>query len=537
MKINIFPLIVVFIVLMSTGCGNPSATNPPSINVSINKYFVTGTAPGATITSSLNNPFTDNLSVVSLVPASKTTLLTITKTTSTTNPTYSESITSSTAASFNALMAEPALVLNGKGSLKTLPNNANNPFANEQFFRDAETQLIKSGTSFQPVVKATAQGINALGNATPDTVGTVNTFWIAVSGTTTDASISATCLYVGPNVYIYVDNATPNIAATYTGANLLAISNAFDAIYTTDRATFGSEYKPGIDGDNHITILISPQVDGNGVGLLGYFYSRDESSTATHSNKREMFYVVDTASGSASPLWSDASASGPNSKKGYAILAHEFQHMINFYQKGIVRGLSENTWLNEALSMYAMQACGYSLPQNDSITAAQVATYLTWPETTSLTNWVGNNAHYGASYLFMLYLVEHYGGSGILTGMESNALTGIANVESVTGTGTFGIVFKNWVMANYLDHITTNNAYNYTSINLHSTYVTSGGTYILNGAQLATTAVTAYPYNANANQPGWSAMYQQYTNATNALNISIQNNSGYNYLEGVVLVQ
>ncbi len=552
MKIkNISIALLSLVVLMLSGCGNPSATTPPSVNVSINKYFVTGASPTAAITPSPNNPFTNNLSVVSLVTASKTTLITIPKTTTTSNPAYSESITSSTAASFNALMVGVPT--------KTLPaTTISDALTAETLLREREKQQI---ASVNPVTVRAAFQQQALMAPTPlvtASSGSTATFNVWNFNTSTNQVVNATCQYVGNNAYIFVDNTI--IGGTYaaSSAQLAAISTAFDAIYATDRATFGSEWggaapgngSGGIDNDPKIYILISPAVNSNNTnGYLGYFYGGDEFPTSAIplSNRHEMFYVVN-ATGAITDLWADAATGTPtNATKGYNILAHEFQHMINFNTKyghnGLYNGVIESTWLNEGLSMYAMQACGYGLTNTlngglypDTTTANHVSYYLNWPETLSLTNWTVNN--YGMSYLYVLYLVEQYGGGvgtaqskTMLQSMESNSLTDIANVESVTGTGTFGTVFKNWAMANLLDHTTTNPAYGYASINLHNTY----GGVALPG--IVPFVYNTYPRNANIAASGWSARYEQFTSAIGALNISIQNNSGYNYLDGIVVVQ
>jgi hypothetical protein len=471
-------------------------------------------------------------------------------------------------ATYNAMMAGTTQVTTTLGLGATTSSTLSDSLTAESVFREREKQMIAS------VNPATARAVfqqqalmmapNALVTASSGSTASFNVAQFNnLNQYTGNLVVNATCQYVGANAYIFVDNndiaANP---ATYTANSpqLVAISTAFDAIYAADRATFGSEWggaapgngSGGIDMDSKIYILISRAVNSNGAnGYLGYFYGGDEFPTTAIplSNKHEMFYVVNRTAGALVDLWDDANLpSHPNAAKGYNILAHEFQHMINFNTKyghnGLYNGVVEDTWLNEALSMYAMQACGYGLTNTtypDSTTAAHVFNYLQAPHNYSLTTWTAGN--YGMSYLFMLYLVEHYSGGGgqpttaaMLQAMESNSSVGIANVETQTGAGTFGNVFKNWAMANYLDHITTNNTYNYTTINLHSTYVTSGGTYILNGAQpIATPAI---PFNATVTQSGWSAMYQQYTNGTgNALNISIQNNSATNYLDGIVVVQ
>ncbi len=60
-------------------------------------------------------------------------------------------------------------------------------------------------------------------------------------------------------------------------------------IYPTLTSVFGPEWKPGVDGDNKITILFHPMKEGSG----GYFRSADEyiKLQVPDSNEREMVYL------------------------------------------------------------------------------------------------------------------------------------------------------------------------------------------------------------------------------------------------------
>ncbi len=552
-------LLTAMLALSGCGGGNPAAGGvggtgggAPSANqTNINKYTITGT----TIAASPNNPFVNVISVANFTSATKATLITVTQTAASSTPTFNENVTVSANSQYPAYQSPIQMP---QRQMMQSPT----PLTAEAAIRARERQLL---TSINPTVARSAfqqsrlqapMAPNAL--TTSASLGATQNFNVADITTGNNQVVNATCQFVGNSAYIFVDNAIVGGAGTtYASgsAQLQAISTAFDAIYATDRSTFGSEWggaapgdgSGGIDGDPKIYILISPAVNTNGSnGVLGYFWGGDEfpRTVIPTSNQHEMFYVVNRAQGAGVDLWADANqASHPNSATGYNILAHEFQHMINFNIKsghnGLYNGVLEDTWLNEALSMYAMQACGYGLTNAnypDPTTANHVFNYLSNPSGYSLTNWTP--ANYGLSYLFMLYLVEHYGGGvgsaqskTMLQAMESNSSVGIANVETQTGVGTFGTVFKNWAMANLLDKVTTTPAYNYTSINLHGTYagVTLPG--------IVPYSFSTYPQALKANQLGWSALYQQFTGGTNnALNISVQSSSASNNLEGILVV-
>ena len=87
-------------------------------------------------------------------------------------------------------------------------------------------------------------------------------------------------------------------------------------IYPILTGKFGKEWKPGIDNDNRITILIESMKRGAG----GYFRVNDEYPRlqVPDSNEREMLYL--NTDYITDPL-----------EKSF--LAHEFLHLITFNQK------------------------------------------------------------------------------------------------------------------------------------------------------------------------------------------------------------
>ncbi len=103
----------------------------------------------------------------------------------------------------------------------------------------------------------------------------------------------------------------------------------------------------------------SPPVPVSGESrTVGFFYARDNflrssgvNGTAT-SNERVMFYID-------APLFAHENAGSWDIRLGWpaaviSTLAHEFQHMIHFYQKSVLRNSnSEETWINEMASMAA----------------------------------------------------------------------------------------------------------------------------------------------------------------------------------------
>ena len=100
--------------------------------------------------------------------------------------------------------------------------------------------------------------------------------------------------------------------------DIKALMDAFEnKIYPTDREFFGSEWTPGVDDDPHIYVLYT---GGLGSTVAGYYYYPDEypPQIFQYSNAHEMFYI--------------SSSESLSSAYTYGTLAHEFQHMIHWYQ-------------------------------------------------------------------------------------------------------------------------------------------------------------------------------------------------------------
>ena len=314
----------------------------------------------------------------------------------------------------------------------------------------------------------------------PDNVGDVTTFWCHNFRTETDYQIQATCKRVGVNCYIYVEN-----GQTMADSTLDEIMQEFDVtIYPTDRNTFGSEWKPGIDNDDKITVLILDIRDNYAVTNLyvaGYFYSGDEytQSVVPHSNEREMFYM-------------DLNPGTPGSQGFFGTLAHEFQHMIHWHQDA-----DELTWIDEGCADYAMYVCGYGHP------TGHVNAFLNNHDK-NLTAWNGNLEDYGASYLFILYLAEHYGGNTFihdLVAEDQNNIDGINKTLEADGhTERFIDIFKDWTVANYLDNNSVNSKYEYSSIDFSMKPLDyegsfSGGTLKIGGSTTAPSPVNEWAAN------------------------------------------
>jgi len=270
--------------------------------------------------------------------------------------------------------------------------------------------------------------------------------------------LPATLRIIGEHIYFYVENAYwDGLNNTYKNSleeTLEDLADEFDqVIYPKERAAFGSEWNPGVDNDKRITVLITQLVNDAG----GYFNTYDEylQSEIPDSNEREMIYL---------------NSANIFSNKNKALLAHEFQHLISFYQKTVLYNLEEEVWLNEARSEYAPTVCGYNDIYSDSYLADRVDSFLN-ESSDSLTEWKNKVADYGVASLFLHYLIDHYG-LEVLTQMTLNDKIGIASInQALANLGyaeSFADVFADWAVANYLNdcQVAPGNKYCYLDDNL-----------------------------------------------------------------------
>jgi hypothetical protein len=135
----------------------------------------------------------------------------------------------------------------------------------------------------------------------------------------------------------------------------------------------------------------------------------------------------------------------------YGTLAHEFQHMIHWYQDR-----NESSWLNEGFSELAVILNGYEVGGFDYLYAKDPDIQLnTWPNDSEKTR-----PHYGASFLFVAYFLDRFGETATqaLVRHPANGMTSVDAVLSEIGatdplTGNTiraDDVFTDWVLASYI---------------------------------------------------------------------------------------
>lgn len=251
------------------------------------------------------------------------------------------------------------------------------------------------------------------------------------------SQIKATLRFFGDKAVFFVDDdywekLSDREAVTQSALGLL---KEFDqTIYPGLTRIFGSEWSPGIDSESRIAVLIFKMKDNAG----GYFDNTDEfpKSVLPLSNENELIYL---------------NSSFLNTPKIKVYLAHEFQHLITFYQKERLRNVVDDVWLNEARSEYTSTLLGYDDNFAGSNLEKRTKEFLQ-NSSNSMTEWKDENADYGPVNLFMQYFVSRYGQS-VLSKMMKNELAGIPSIDqSLAESGfneKFNDIFLNWALANF----------------------------------------------------------------------------------------
>jgi hypothetical protein len=258
-------------------------------------------------------------------------------------------------------------------------------------------------------------------------VGTTRVFHVSNTDTDTQFDINATLHYKTEHVYMWVED-----GISFDQQDLAEAAEYFEQnTYPTNRSFFGSEWSPGVDNDPHVSIL-----HARGLGSVGGYYSSSDefvSAVREDSNEMEMFYI-------------SMDYEVINGEDYHSVLAHEFQHMIHWYNDR-----NEPTWLNEGFSELAAYLNGFD-PGSYA-----VASFAGRPD--NQLNDIDYDApdgfaSYGAGYLFASYFLDRYGPDATQT-LVSHPDNGFAAVDVVLeslGTGTtHEDLFADWTIANLLD--------------------------------------------------------------------------------------
>ncbi len=238
---------------------------------------------------------------------------------------------------------------------------------------------------------------------------------------------------VGDNVFVVVDDDEWNV----DGMDQTAVDRIVDhfenqsvgqfpdqGIWDLNTSHFGDPPN-NLDGQERIFLLYY-RFDMSADGFFWVFDQYPDGSTAWASNEADVIYMA-TDNGD------------PGGNYMLAVMAHEFQHLIQFNTDE-----NEDTWVNEGLSELAMWLFGHP----DNISGFSQNT------DNSLITWNGAWADYIKTYLWTLYMYEQFGGQALINDVSHNPANGMegyrSSIEHLGGNPDMGDILGDWSLANYL---------------------------------------------------------------------------------------
>ena len=181
-------------------------------------------------------------------------------------------------------------------------------------------------------------------------------------------------------------------------------------------ATFGAP--SDVDGDGKVAFLYVENLLGGDPGAFFTSASLFSKEMTDCGNETDLLFL-------------NASGSVENSAFARSVMAHEYQHLINFNHSYLInRVIRQQNWLNEGLSHMAEDLVG---PLVAGGTYMLAAVYLSNPARISLGGNVNRDlAKRGAAYLFLRGLVDRFG-LEVLRRLVQQDQEDIENVERATG--------------------------------------------------------------------------------------------------------
>ena len=205
--------------------------------------------------------------------------------------------------------------------------------------------------------------------------------------------------------------------------------------------------------------------------IVGYFWGRhnrlrdpDDPGPQLTAERLAFFMDAPFFAIPEGPTW-EITDRRPSSVIG--TLAHEFQHMIHFYQKPVLRDTGSEAWLNEMASEVAedliadkMMVPGPRGVAYDDPTAGAPGNrsgrlpYYNLFNDQPVTVWNGRIADYAGKYAFGAYLARTYGGAELFSAIVQSDRAGFPAVDAaLRALGhdvPFGQLVADWAVATLL---------------------------------------------------------------------------------------
>ncbi|MBZ4682915.1 MAG: Peptidase hyicolysin [Fusobacteriales bacterium] len=182
-------------------------------------------------------------------------------------------------------------------------------------------------------------------------------------------------------------------------------------IYDYVTSIYGDEWFEGDDkfsntiyGNKEIDILIYNinEFNTSDAKVLGFFDSRHNYTDYEYSNQEIMFFIDSgyfslKEGGNWDITYADNSGKGPATI--LSTLAHEFTHMIMFYQKYYKQGISIDTWINEMCAMITEDIVADKLGISNPINIRQ-GEFSMYGSSYPVNEWTTTTIHYSNKYFF-----------------------------------------------------------------------------------------------------------------------------------------
>ncbi len=280
---------------------------------------------------------------------------------------------------------------------------------------------------------------------------------------TVRAIVDANTSFGTRELIVWVENSEYNNTITQDMvdrfANTFLQEGSDNDIYDWVTNLFGKEwgshnYSNLIGFDGKIHILIYKMESST---TAGYFHPKDNyfKTSIPASNEKIMFYINSTLlSGNASGYEGEK-----GEKETYSTLSHEFQHMIHFYQRDVLKNINDTTWFNEMLSEATEDIIAtkinYEGPRNVDPNDGSAGDpgndggrypYFNSSNYYSLTLWSNDIYHYALVSSFGAFLLRNYGGAKLLSDLEKSNKADINALEEVTSK-TLHTLINEWGIA------------------------------------------------------------------------------------------
>ncbi len=254
-------------------------------------------------------------------------------------------------------------------------------------------------------------------------VGDRRSFFFAAQGDVPDQSIEARVVAVNERAVAFVQEDLREDDGNIGEEQLKEGLDLFAEDYPLLVETFGAP--SDVDGDGRVAVLVTHLIEDVDVGGQFRASSVLPRRSGGDGNMIDLMWV--------NPLYPAESLR--------ALLAHEFQHLVNFNQHVLVRrGISEVSWLNEGLSHLAEDlVADHHVSGNYHL----VRTFLEEPGAVGLVDgYLVDSPTRGAAYLFVRGLVDLLG-EGVLLRLVQTGLVDRDNVEAATGE-SFADLMARW---------------------------------------------------------------------------------------------